>query len=67
MHTLKLKKGESVNEHIKAMSEIFGALAAISDAVTEEDRVVNLLATQLTNVIQCTGDCTSRTCQGGTL
>ena len=41
---IKAEGGESVNEHIKAMSEIFEALAAIGDAVTEEDRVVHLLA-----------------------
>ena len=41
---IKAEKRESVNEHIKAMSEIFEALAAIGDAVTEEDRVVHLLA-----------------------
>ena len=33
-----------MNAHIKAMSEIFKALAAIGDAVSEEDRVVHLLA-----------------------
>ena len=44
LYALKLKEGESVNEHIKAMSEVFEALAAIGDAVTEEDRVVHLLA-----------------------
>ena len=44
LYALKLKEGESINEHIKAMSEIFEALAAIGDAVSEEDRVVHLLA-----------------------
>ena len=43
LYALKLKEGESVNEHIKTMSEIFEALAAIGDAVSEEDRVVHLL------------------------
>ena len=33
-----------VNEHIKAMSEIFEGLAVVGDAVSEEDRVVHLLA-----------------------
>ena len=44
LYTLKLKEGESVNEHIKAMSKIFKGLAVIGDAVSKEDRVVHLLA-----------------------
>ena len=30
--------------HIKTMSELFAALAVLGDPVTEEDRVVHLLA-----------------------
>ena len=41
---IKAEKRESVNELIKAMSEIFEALAGIGDAATEEDRIVHLLA-----------------------
>ena len=48
--TIKLKEGESVNAHIKAMSEIFEVLAAIGDAVSEEDRIFHLLA--ITRFIQ---------------
>ena len=44
LFSLKLKDGGSVSEHIKSMTEIFEALAVIGDAVTEEDRVVHLLA-----------------------
>ena len=33
-----------MNEHIKTMTEIFEELAVIGDAVSEEDRVVHLLA-----------------------
>ena len=44
LYGLKLKEGGSVNEHIKAMSEIFEELAVIGDAISEEDRVVHLLA-----------------------
>ena len=42
-----------VNEHIKAMSEIFEWLAVIGDTVSEEDRVVHLLASlpELYNVL----------------
>ncbi len=41
---LKLKDGQSVHEHIKTMTELFEALAVIDNPVTEEDRVVHLLA-----------------------
>ncbi len=44
LYALRLKEGGSVNEHIKMMTEIFEALAVIGDAVSEEDRVVHLLA-----------------------
>ena len=44
LFSLKLKDGESVHRHIKTMTEIFEALAVIGDAVSEEDRVVYLLA-----------------------
>ena len=43
LYALKLKKGGSVNEHIKTMSEIFKGLAVIGDAVSEEDRVVQYI------------------------
>ena len=44
LYALKLKEGGTVNEHIKTMSDIFEGLAIIGDAVSEEDRVVHLLA-----------------------
>ena len=44
LFSLKLKEGGSVSEHVKAMTEIFETLAVIGDALTEEDRVVHLLA-----------------------
>ena len=44
LFSLKLKDGESVQKHIKSMTETFEALAVIGDPVTEEDRVVYLLA-----------------------
>ena len=42
--TLKLKEGRSVSEHIKEMTEIFDGLSVMDDPVSEEDRVVYLLA-----------------------
>ena len=44
LYALKLKEGGSVNEHIKTMTVIFEGLTVIGDAVSEEDRVVHLLA-----------------------
>ena len=37
LFSLKLKDGESVDQHIKTMTEVFEALAVISDPMTEED------------------------------
>ena len=42
--SLCLKDGESVQKHIKALTEIFNGLSVIGDPVAEEDRVVHLLA-----------------------
>ena len=44
LYSLHLKEGESVQNHVKAMMEIFESLAVIGDPVSEEDRVVQLLA-----------------------
>ena len=44
LFSLKLEEGESVQEHIKTMTETFEELAVIGDAVSEEDQVVHLLA-----------------------
>jgi hypothetical protein len=44
LYSLRLKDGESVHAHIKALTELFEALAVIGDPVTEEDKVVHLLA-----------------------
>ena len=44
LYLLQLKDGESVQKHIKAMTEIFDNLSVIGDPIEEEDRVVHLLA-----------------------
>ena len=44
LHSLQLKNGGSVQDHIKAMTELFNELAIVGDAMEEEDRVVYLLA-----------------------
>ncbi len=44
LYSLRPKDGDSIQKHIKEMTEIFDGLAAIDDPITEEDRVVHLLA-----------------------
>ena len=44
LYSLRLKEGESVQEHIRKMTELFEELAVVDDPVKEEDRVVHLLA-----------------------
>ena len=44
LYSLRLKDGESVQEHIKAMTERFDALAVMDSPVSDEDKVVHLLA-----------------------
>ena len=39
-----MREGESVQDHIKAMTELFNELVIVGDAIEEEDRVVYLLA-----------------------
>ena len=43
--TVKLKEGGSVSAHIKEMTETFEALSVMEAPVSEDDRVVYLLAT----------------------
>ena len=42
--SLRLKESDSVQEHIKAMNKIFDGLSVIGDPISDEDRVVHLLA-----------------------
>ena len=44
LHSLKLKDGDSVQDHVKQMTEIFNALSVMDAPVSEEDRVIYLLA-----------------------
>ena len=44
LYSMRLKEGGSVQDHIKTMTETFNALTVIGDKITEEDRVVHLLA-----------------------
>lgn len=44
LHSLKLKEGDSAQNHIKTLTELFDALSVAGETVSEEDRVVYLLA-----------------------
>ena len=44
MYALKLNEGGSMQEHIKMMTETFNDLSVVGDAISDEDRVVHLLA-----------------------
>ena len=44
LYALQLRDGDSVPQHIKAMTEVFDPLSVVGDPVPEEDRVVHLLA-----------------------
>ena len=47
LHSLSLKNGESVQNHIRKMTELFRDLAEMDTALTEEDKVIHLLASLL--------------------
>ena len=44
LYRLKLREGGSVHEHIKELTETFNDLSVLGDKITDEDRVVHLLA-----------------------
>lgn len=44
LYSLRLRDGDPVQDHIKTMTETFNGLSVIGDPVSEEDRVVYLLA-----------------------
>ena len=44
LHSLQLKDGESAQTHIKVMTELYDSFSVAGETVSEEDRVVYLLA-----------------------
>ena len=44
LYSLHLRDGGSVQDHIKTITEVFDSLSVVGDPVSEEDRVVHLLA-----------------------
>ena len=44
LYSKKLNDGDSVQDHVKCLTEIFNELAVIGDPISEDDRVLHLLA-----------------------
>ena len=44
LYALRLREGGAVQEHIKEMTELFDELSVVGDPLSDEDRVVHLLA-----------------------
>ena len=44
LHSLRLKENENIQDHIKAITEIFNELAVIGHNIEDEDKVVYLIA-----------------------
>ena len=44
LYSLQLKDNGSIQDHIKSMTETFNELSVVGDPISEEDRVVHLLA-----------------------
>ena len=44
LHSVQLKDGEFIQDHIKAMTKLFNELVTAGDAIHEEDQLVYLLA-----------------------
>ena len=47
LYAMRLKDGETMQEHIKAMTELFNELSVIGDQMNDKDRIVHLLVTAL--------------------
>ena len=44
LYSLKLRDGDCMQQHLKTFMELFDELSVVGDAVEEEDRVINMLA-----------------------
>ena len=44
LYSLRLRDGDNMQDHVKAMTEVFDELSVVGDPIKEEDRVVHLLA-----------------------
>ena len=44
LHSLHLRDGDYIQDHIKLMTELFNELAVMGDAIADDDKVVYLLA-----------------------
>ena len=44
LHSLRLKEGNSIQGHIKQMTEIFNALSGMEASLLEDDKIIYILA-----------------------
>ena len=44
LYSLRLKESQSVQQHMKEMTEVSEELSIVGDPIKEEDRVVHLLS-----------------------
>ena len=44
LHTLQLVEGESIQYHIRAITELFNELIAVGDVISQKDHAVYLFA-----------------------
>ena len=54
LHTMRLREGDSIQVHIKQMTEVFDALSVIEAPVSQEDRSPSKLARLFWGVGYCT-------------
>ena len=57
LHSLRLKEGESVQGHIKQMTEVFNGLSVMEALLSEEDKS-HLSLGKFAIILQSVGDCT---------
>ena len=44
LHSVRLKDGQTIQDHVKTLTKIFNELAVIGDTIEDDDRVIYLLA-----------------------
>ena len=44
LYSLRLREGDSMQDHVKCMTEVYDELSVVGDPIKEEDRVAHLLA-----------------------
>lgn len=60
LYSMKLKHGESLQDHLKAFIEIYEELTIVGEAMNDEDRVIHLLASVPDSYSSLVTTCTGR-------